>query len=104
VPGLGPADGPLAVALHGFPDTAWTWRYLGPHLAGLGWRVVAPFLRGYAPSGLASSYHVGALAADAVALHRELGGDDRTVLVGHDWARSPRTRSAPTRTRRTGGS
>jgi pimeloyl-ACP methyl ester carboxylesterase len=82
----GPADGPLAVALHGFPDTAWTWRFLGPHLAAQGWRVVAPFLRGYAPSGLASDgYHVGALMADAVALHGELGGDDRTVLVGHDW-------------------
>ena len=82
----GPADGPLVVALHGFPDTAWTWRHLGPHLAARGRRVVAPFLRGYAPSGLATDgYHVGALMADAVALHGALGGDERTVLVGHDW-------------------
>jgi len=83
----GPADGTLVVALHGFPDTAWTWRHLGPHLAARGHRVVAPFLRGYAPSGLAADgcYHVGALMADAVALHRQLGGDDRAVLVGHDW-------------------
>ena len=51
----GPADGPLVVALHGFPDTAWTWRHLGPHLAARGMRVVAPFLRGYAPSGLAAT-------------------------------------------------
>ena len=84
---LGPADGPLVVALHGFPDTAWTWRHLGPHLAGLGWRVVAPHLRGYAPSGLPrdGSVHVGAVMADAVAIHERLGGDDRAVLVGHDW-------------------
>jgi pimeloyl-ACP methyl ester carboxylesterase len=82
----GPADGPLVVALHGFPDTARTWRHLGPHLAERGHRVVAPFLRGYAPSGLATDgYHVGALMADAAGLHAELGGDDRTVLVGHDW-------------------
>ncbi len=83
----GPAHGPLVVALHGFPDSAWTWRHLGPHLAGLGMRVVAPHLRGYAPSGLASdgSYHVGALMADAVGLHERLGADDRAVLVGHDW-------------------
>ena len=75
------------VALHGFPDTAWTWRHLGPHLAARGHRVVAPFLRGYAPSGAADRrrYHVGALMADAVALHDALGGDDRAVLVGHDW-------------------
>jgi pimeloyl-ACP methyl ester carboxylesterase len=83
----GPVDGPLVVALHGFPDTAWTWRHLGPYLAERGMRVVAPHLRGYAPSGLADDgcYHVGALMADAVALHRELGGDDRSILVGHDW-------------------
>jgi pimeloyl-ACP methyl ester carboxylesterase len=83
----GPADGPLVVALHGFPDTARTWRHLGPHLADLGIRVVAPYLRGYAPSGLPSdgSYHVGALMADAVALHAALDGGDATVLVGHDW-------------------
>lgn len=83
----GPDDGPLVVALHGFPDTAWTWRHLGPHLGDRGWRVVAPHLRGYAPSGLArdGSYHVGALMADAVALHDRCGGDERSVLVGHDW-------------------
>lgn len=81
----GPADGPLVVALHGFPDTAWTWRHLGPHLAGRGHRVVAPFLRGYAPSGLGDRWDIGALTADAVGLHAALGGDERAVLVGHDW-------------------
>ncbi|QIG45499.1 alpha/beta hydrolase [Nocardioides anomalus] len=81
----GPADRPLVVALHGFPDTAWTWRHLGPHLAARGHRVVAPFLRGYAPSALGTSHHVGALMADAVGLFERLGGDERAVLVGHDW-------------------
>lgn len=85
--GWGPADGPLALCLHGYPDTAWTWRYLGPHLAERGWRVVAPFMRGYAPTDLApdGGYEVGALATDAADLHRALGGDERAVLVGHDW-------------------
>jgi pimeloyl-ACP methyl ester carboxylesterase len=83
----GPADGPVVVALHGFPDTAWTWRHLGPHPADLGWRVVAPHLRGYSPSGLPRDrcFHVAAVMADAVGLHERLGGDDRAVLVGHDW-------------------
>ncbi|HEX2576535.1 MAG TPA: alpha/beta hydrolase [Aquihabitans sp.] len=80
-------DGPLALLLHGFPDSAWTWRHLMPELAGAGYRVVAPFLRGYAPSEVPADglYQSGAIAADAIALHDELGGDGDAVLVGHDW-------------------
>ncbi len=78
---------PLAVLLHGFPDTAHTWRHLGPALAAEGYRVVAPFTRGYAPSTLPAdgSYHVPALMADALDLHAAYDGDGRAVLVGHDW-------------------
>lgn len=73
--------------LHGFPDTAHTWRHLGPVLADAGWRVVAPFSRGYAPSALAAdgSGHIAALVADAVGVHEALGGGPDAVLVGHDW-------------------
>ena len=42
--------GPLALCLHGFPDTAWGWRHLLPALADAGFHAVAPFLRGYAPT------------------------------------------------------
>lgn len=86
----GPVDDhsrPLAILLHGFPDTAHSWRGVGPRLADAGYRVVAPFTRGYAPSGIPrdGSYHVAALMADVVELHVALGGDDRAILVGHDW-------------------
>ncbi len=83
----GPDEGPLAVLLHGFPDSPWTWRKLAPTLAEQGWRVVAPWTRGYAPSFVPAdgSYHVGALMADAVAVHRAMGGGDDSVLIGHDW-------------------
>ena len=83
----GPLEGPLALCLHGFPDSAHTWRHLTPALAEAGYHVVAPWMRGYAPTGLAEDgvYQVGALAADASALHEALGGDGRAVLVGHDW-------------------
>ncbi|HUR75523.1 MAG TPA: alpha/beta fold hydrolase [Sporichthya sp.] len=96
----GDPTGPLALCLHGFPDTPWTWRELGPHLAGQGWRVVAPFMRGYAPSGLApdDDYSAASLGRDAVALHAALGGDERAVLIGHDWgalAAYEVTRAAP---------
>lgn len=83
----GDPDDPLALLVHGYPDTAWTWRYLGPDLARRGWRVVAPFTRGYAPSDLAPDdlYRVSDQAADLLALHEELGGDERAALIGHDW-------------------
>jgi pimeloyl-ACP methyl ester carboxylesterase len=83
----GPEDGPLALCLHGFPDTAHTWRYLLPVLAAAGFRAVAPFLRGYSPTALAPDgrYQVGALVQDANALHEALGGGSDAVLIGHDW-------------------
>ena len=62
--------GPLALCLHGFPDTAHTWRHLGPRLAEAGFHAVAPFNRGYAPSAVPADglHQTGALAADANAL------------------------------------
>jgi pimeloyl-ACP methyl ester carboxylesterase len=80
-------SGPLALCLHGFPDCAYTWEHLLPALAGAGFHAVAPFMRGYAPTGVPAdgAYQVGALVADAVALHQVLGGDGDAVLIGHDW-------------------
>jgi pimeloyl-ACP methyl ester carboxylesterase len=80
-------SGPLALCLHGFPYAAHTWRHLLPALAGAGFHAVAPFMRGYAPTAVPAdgAYHLGALAADAVALHEVLGGDANAVLIGHDW-------------------
>jgi pimeloyl-ACP methyl ester carboxylesterase len=44
-------------------------------------------MRGYAPTTVPAdgAYHLGALAADAVALHEMLGGGGDAVLIGHDW-------------------
>jgi pimeloyl-ACP methyl ester carboxylesterase len=83
----GPEDGRLMLCLHGYPDTPWTWRHLGPHFAEHAFRVVAPFMRGYAPTELArdGDYGIGALMYDAIALHEALGGGVDAVLVGHDW-------------------
>lgn len=102
---LGPADGPLALCLHGFPDHAHTWTYLLPALAAAGFHAVAPWMRGYHPTGLAPGgiYQAGALGADANALHERLGGDGRAVVIGHDWgavAAHSAASSAPDRWRR----
>ncbi|MGH9111850.1 MAG: alpha/beta fold hydrolase, partial [Acidimicrobiales bacterium] len=83
----GERDAPLALCLHGFPDSAWTWRHLLPLLAGSGYRAVAPWLRGYAPTTVPADgrYQSAVLGLDACALHEALGGRADAVLVGHDW-------------------
>ena len=80
-------DGPLAICLHGFPDSAHTWRHLLPRLADAGYRAVAPFLRGYAPTEVPSDgrFQTAASAMDALALRDALGGDADSVIIGHDW-------------------
>ncbi len=80
-------EGPLALCLHGFPDSAHTWRHLLPALADAGLHAVAPFMRGYAPTSVAANgaYQTAALAQDANALHKVLGGDSHAVIIGHDW-------------------
>ncbi|HEX2849299.1 MAG TPA: alpha/beta hydrolase [Acidimicrobiales bacterium] len=101
----GPADGPLALCLHGFPDTAHTWRHLLPALAAEGYRAVAPFMRGYAPTAVPADerYHSGVLALDANRLHSALGGGADAVLIGHDWGATavyPAVASDPDRWRK----
>jgi pimeloyl-ACP methyl ester carboxylesterase len=79
--------GPLALCLHGFPDSAHTWDRLLPDLAAAGFRAVAPWTRGYAPTEVPADgdYSVTALSTDANALHEALGGGADAVLIGHDW-------------------
>ncbi|MGZ8650418.1 MAG: alpha/beta fold hydrolase [Solirubrobacteraceae bacterium] len=79
--------GPLALCLHGFPDSPHSFRPLLAALAAASFHAVAPFMRGYAPTSAApdGEYGLGALAADANALHEALGGDERAVLIGRDW-------------------
>jgi pimeloyl-ACP methyl ester carboxylesterase len=80
-------SGPLALCLHGFPDSPHTWRYLLPALADAGFHAVAPYLRGYAPSAVPADgrYQTAAIALDAIGLHEALGGGADAVIVGHDW-------------------
>lgn len=78
---------PLALCLHGFPDTPYTWRRLLPALADAGYRAIAPWMRGYAPTQVPGDgcYQSAILARDAAALYWALAGDSKAVLVGHDW-------------------
>ncbi len=78
---------PLALCVHGFPDSAHGWRHLLPALADAGFRAIAPFQRGYAPTSVPPDgrYQSGVLGVDANALHDALGGNGDAVIIGHDW-------------------
>jgi epoxide hydrolase 4 len=80
-------EGPLVVLLHGFPQFWYMWRFQIPALAGAGFRVVAPDMRGYnlseKPRGV-SSYRVELLARDVEHLILACG-EESAMVVGHDW-------------------
>lgn len=79
---------PLALCLHGFPDHAPSFRRLLADLAAAGWHAVAPWLRGYHPTGLAPDgrYQSACLVLDALALISALAPAGRpAVVIGHDW-------------------
>ena len=82
-------SGPPVVLLHGHPRTHTTWHRVAPLLAAAGHTVVCPDLRGYGRSSKPPTtedhapYSKRAMAADVVALARELG-HERFAVVGHD--------------------
>ncbi|MDG1480362.1 MAG: alpha/beta hydrolase [Myxococcota bacterium] len=79
-------EGPLLLLVHGFPDTARTWDCVGPALAADGYRVVAPYTRGYAPTAVPTDgrYDADTLGDDVISLIDSLG-EASAIVVGHDW-------------------
>ncbi|HTM19743.1 MAG TPA: alpha/beta fold hydrolase [Kofleriaceae bacterium] len=96
----GPRNGPPVLLLHGFPDHAPSWLPLMDRLAERGFRAVAPWLRGYAPSVLDGPHDVSRLTADVLALADAVAPGRKLSLVGHDWgaiAAYPTLLAAPDR-------
>lgn len=91
VASAGPADGPPVLLLHGFPELWFSWRHQLAALAGAGYRVLAPDLRGVggtqAPADV-ETYDLLHLVRDAVGVLDALRVE-RAVLVGHDWGAPP---------------
>jgi pimeloyl-ACP methyl ester carboxylesterase len=81
----GPEDAPAVLLLHGFPQTAHSWRHVVPYLRG--YRTIAPDQRGYSPGARpaeVAAYRVPELTQDALAILDALGIGQAHV-IGHDW-------------------
>jgi pimeloyl-ACP methyl ester carboxylesterase len=77
----------IALCLHGFPESRFSWRHQLPALAQAGWHAVAPDLRGYGDTSrplARADYKLDHLVQDVAALFDALGAR-RLLLIGHDW-------------------
>ncbi len=81
-------SGPLAILVHGFPESWYSWRHqLGP-LADAGFTACAIDVRGYGGSDKPlqiEDYTLERIAGDLVGLADVLSPDALPVLIGHDW-------------------
>ncbi|MDH0737381.1 alpha/beta fold hydrolase [Achromobacter spanius] len=86
---VGPANGPVAVLLHGWPYDIHAFADVAPRLTAAGYRVIIPYLRGYGSTRFLSSDtprngQQAAIAADIIALMDALK-IERAVIAGFDW-------------------
>jgi pimeloyl-ACP methyl ester carboxylesterase len=86
---FGPADGPVVMLVHGWPYDPRSFIDVGPRLAAAGYRVIAPYLRGYGPTVFLSkdtfrNAQQSAVALDVIALMDALH-IETAILAGFDW-------------------
>ena len=77
----------LAICLHGFPESSYSWRYQLPMLADIGYTAWAPNLRGYGKSSrppFVEDYAMQHLLDDVAGLI-DAAGKQEVVLIAHDW-------------------
>lgn len=83
----GPDDGPLVIFVHGWPELSISWRHQLPALAALGFRAVAPDMRGYGRSAVYQNhgdYAQEHIVRDMIEVIDAVGRE-KAVWVGHDW-------------------
>ncbi len=84
----GPEHGPLVLFVHGFPESWYSWRHQMQALAGAGYRVAAPDVRGYGGTDkphAVEAYSMQDITSDMQGLAQALSPERPAVIVGHDW-------------------
>ncbi|MDQ3757539.1 MAG: alpha/beta hydrolase [Actinomycetota bacterium] len=81
----GPADGPLVLLVHGWPEFWWSWRRQLPVLGTAGYHAVAVDLPGYGCSDKPDVVYDEAWVNTCLAEAITALGHEQAALVGHDW-------------------
>jgi len=79
--------GPLAIMVHGWPESWYSWRHQIEPVRNAGYRVVVPDVRGYGESDAPEAvedYDMETMISDVLGLIDHFG-DKQAVLIGHDW-------------------
>jgi pimeloyl-ACP methyl ester carboxylesterase len=83
----GAPDATPLIFVHGWPELSISWRHQLPVFAALGFRCIAPDMRGYGRSGIYrrhTDYALEHSVRDMVELLDTLSAD-KAVWIGHDW-------------------
>ncbi|WP_179291064.1 alpha/beta fold hydrolase [Levilactobacillus brevis] len=85
----GPQSGQTIILFHGFPDSPTSYSEIMIELATQGYHVIAPYLRGFAPTTLTAPNETPAgdietLGADAIRFFDSLHLN-KAIIVGQDW-------------------
>lgn len=76
------------LCLHGFPSSSYDWRHQVEHFKLLGHSIIVPDMLGYGHTDKpadAESYKRSLVAKDMIDLVDAVHGDQRVVVIGHDW-------------------
>ncbi|MDG5748773.1 alpha/beta hydrolase [Qipengyuania sp. XHP0207] len=88
IEGPAPGTAPLAIMVHGFPESWYSWRHQLAPVAAAGFTACAIDVRGYGGSDKphpVEAYAMERIVGDLVGLKQALSPDRPAVLVGHDW-------------------
>lgn len=87
MPGSG--GGPIILFIHGFPELWYTWRHQMTALSSLGYRTIAPDLRGYgdtdAPEKIEAYTYLNVVGDLVALIDAVTTGGEAVFVVGHDW-------------------
>ncbi len=81
-------EGPLAIMVHGFPESWYSYRHQIDPIAAAGFTACAIDMRGYGGSqkfSQVSDYDTEATIRDVLGVANALSPDKGVVLIGHDW-------------------